>query len=65
MMAKQKRPDHCRGCTLHHKAGHKAGTALHGSKYDNWCCQYSTHAPKAVSICIQQGGKSKPREVEP
>ena len=39
-------------------AGHKKGSAMAGSKYDNWCCQYGTHAPKAVSICKQQNGKN-------
>jgi len=56
----QKRPKHCDSCPLWHKAGHKEGTALHNSKYDNWCCHYSNHAPKVVSICIQQ----KYREVK-
>ena len=56
-MPKQKKPDHCRGCTYYHKAGHKKGSALCGSKYDNWCCKYSNHAPRAVSICIQMTGK--------
>jgi len=54
---KQKQPNHCKGCGNWHKAGHHEGTALHGSKYDNWCCKYGKHAPKAVSICITQGGK--------
>ena len=53
---KQKRPEHCYMCPYHHKAGHKKG-ALHGSKFDNWCCKYSTAAPKAVSVCLAQNGK--------
>ena len=59
---KQKRPEHCYMCPYHHKAGHKKGTALHGSKFDNWCCKFSTAAPKAVSVCLAQNGK--PSNVE-
>ncbi len=54
---KQKKPEHCYMCPHHHKAGHKKGTALHGSKFDNWCCKFSTAAPKAVSVCLAQNGK--------
>lgn len=54
---KQKRPEHCYMCPHHHKAGHKKGTAFHNSKFDNWCCKYSTAAPKAVSVCLAQNGK--------
>lgn len=61
---KQKKPYHCEGCKYHHKAGHKQGTPLHGSKFDNWCCKYSTAAPRAVSICKIQGGKSSNVQIE-
>lgn len=54
---KQRKPKHCRSCVYFHRAGHKEGSALHGSKYDNWCSKYSTIANKAVSICLQQNGK--------
>lgn len=54
---KQKRPEHCKNCGHWHKAGHPKGSALAGSKYDNWCCRFGTHAPKAVSVCIAQGEK--------
>lgn len=54
---KKKKPEHCYMCPHHHKAGHKKGTALHGSKFDNWCCKFSTAAPKAVSVCLAQNGK--------
>ena len=54
-MSKQKIPDHCKGCPHHHVAGHKKGSKLENSKHNNWCCHYSNHAPKVVSICIQQG----------
>ena len=49
---KQKTPKHCKGCGYWHKAGHPQGTALAGSKYDNWCCKFGTHAPKAVPVCM-------------
>ena len=52
---KQRSPKHCKGCGHWHKAGHPKGSALAGSKYDNWCCRFGTHAPKAVSVCITQG----------
>lgn len=52
---KQKRPQVCRSCEHWHKAGHSPGTPLHGTKYDNWCCKYGTHAPKAAGRCKQDG----------
>ena len=52
-----KKPDHCAGCIHHHKSGHPKGSRLHGSMFDNWCVKYSTAAPRAVSVCIIQGGK--------
>lgn len=48
-----KKPKLCKECPNYHSAGHKQGTALHNSKYDNWCCKYATVANKAISICIQ------------
>ena len=54
-----KKPEHCKGCTMHSKAGHPKGSNLRGGKYDNWCCKFSTAAPKAVSICLIQGGKTQ------
>lgn len=60
---KQKKPEHCYMCPHHHKAGHKKGTALHGSKFDNWCCKFSTAAPKAVSVCLAQNGKPSNAEL--
>jgi hypothetical protein len=52
---KQKQPKHCKNCPFWHNAGHKEGTPLEHSKYNNWCCRFATHAPKAVSVCIVQG----------
>ena len=56
---KQKKPDRCKGCVHYHNAGHKEGTPLHNSKYDNWCCKFSTAAPKAISVCIAQDGRKE------
>jgi len=49
-----KKPKHCNGCPMFHRAGHSKDSNLRGGKYDNWCCKYGTAAPRAVSICIQQ-----------
>jgi len=56
---KQKQPKHCKNCPFWHNAGHKEGTPLEHSKYNNWCCHFSNHAPKAVSICLQQKNSRK------
>lgn len=58
-MSKQKKPKHCHMCPHYNKAGHKERAALHGSKYNNWCCKFSVVAPKAVSVCLAQNGKPK------
>lgn len=50
-LMKQKKPKHCIGCPSWHKAGHKKESRLGETKYNNWCCHFSTHAIKAVSIC--------------
>lgn len=52
-----KRPEHCKGCVCWHGAGHKQGTQYHGTKYDNWCTQFSKAAPRAVGHCKNTGGK--------
>lgn len=44
-------PVHCKGCVLHWVHGKKDGV------YNNWCCKYGKHAPKAVSHCKISGGK--------
>jgi hypothetical protein len=53
-MPKQKIPERCKDCCLHHKAGHPKGSAMHGSKYDNWCARFCKHAPKALPLCINE-----------
>lgn len=57
-MNKQQKPPHCVGCIYYYKAGHPKDNRLHGNKFDNWCCQYSRAAPKAVGMCILKNGKS-------
>ncbi len=58
---KHKKPDHCAGCIHHHRAGHPKGSRLHGSKFDNWCREYSNLATKAVGRCRMLGGKQLSR----
>lgn len=52
-----KRPKHCKDCLLWHCAGHKRGSRLERSKYQNWCCEFGQFAPKVVTQCIRQGKK--------
>jgi len=40
---------HCRGCTLHHNAGHPANSPWR--HFNNWCCALGKPAPKAVGEC--------------
>ena len=53
-MSKQKavkKPEHCKGCILWNRGAH--------GRYLSWCCQFSTVAKNAVSICKIQGGKNE------
>ena len=54
-----KQPKHCKGCPSYHKAGHKEGSQYQNSRFTNWCCQYSTIATKAQSICKVQKHKGE------
>lgn len=56
-----KRPDHCKGCTVFHSAGHPKGSKLHGSVYDAWCPKYGKPAASAVGECKLKKGKQETR----
>lgn len=51
-----KQPDHCKGCSHFHNAGHKKGSNL--AKYNAWCCAKGDFAVKSVGHCKQHNLKS-------
>ena len=58
-MKNSTQPTRCKNCIHWHKAGHPKGSPLGGSKYDNHCCKFGCHAPKAIQRCIQEDAKQE------
>jgi hypothetical protein len=46
---------HCKGCRLHHNAGHPKGSQL--SKYNDWCCKFGGFASRLTGHCKLHNGK--------
>jgi len=48
---------HCKGCKLHHNAGHPKDSQL-AKTYNDWCCKgYGKPARKAIGECKLKGWK--------
>lgn len=41
---------HCKGCALHHNAGHPAKSPL-AKTYNDWCCKVGVTARNAIGHC--------------